>query len=73
MKNSIDNHQQFHFEDLNHKKIIQKFLKINDIRLKRVEESISQRSADFLEILPLLFHINHPLLPGFVSTQCPIG
>ncbi len=73
MKKILDNHQQFHFEDLNHKKIIQKFLKINDIRLKRVEESISQRASDFLEILPLLFHINHPLLPGFVSTQCPIG
>lgn len=73
MKKIIDNHEQFHFEDFNHKKILQKFLKINDIKLKRTQDSISRRQADFLQLLPLLFHINHPLLPGFVSTQCPTG
>ena len=52
---------------------IKKFLKINDLRLQRTRESISQRQVDFLKILPLLFHINHPLLPGYTSSQCPTG
>ena len=73
VKKLIDNHSQYHFEDFDQKKILKKFLTINDLRLIRTQESINQRQTDFLKVLPLLFHINHPLLPGFVSTECPTG
>jgi len=29
--------------------------------------------VDFLDLLPLLLHVNHPRLPGFVGTDAPAG
>lgn len=50
-----------------------RFLVLNRDRLRRVQASLTPRQRDFLEILPLLFHINHPLLPGYVSKETPAG
>ena len=50
-----------------------RFLALNRDRLRRVHASLTPRQRDFLEILPLLFHINHPLLPGYVSKDTPAG
>ena len=50
-----------------------RFLVLNRDRLRRVQASLTPRQRDFLEILPLLFHINHPLLPGYVSKDTPAG
>lgn len=64
---------RFYLEDIDHKKILRKFLQINSIKLERTKDSLKQRQLNFLQLLPMLFHINHPLLPGFVSSQCPSG
>ncbi len=64
---------KFYLENLDHKKILHKFLHLNSQRLQRTNNSLRQRQTEFLQLLPLLFHINHPSLPGFVSTQCPAG
>ena len=64
---------QFFIDNHNHKQILRKFLRINKLRLERTKDSLKQRQIEFLQLLPLLFHINHPSLPGFVSTQCPSG
>lgn len=50
-----------------------RFLLINRERLKRAQESMRERQQDFLDLLPLLFHVNHPILPGFVSSEGPVG
>jgi len=50
-----------------------RFLAINRERLRRAEGVLSWRNRDFLELLPVLFHINHAMLPGFVSKQTPAG
>ena len=50
-----------------------RFLLLNRDRLRRVQASLTPRQRDFLEMLPLLFHINHPLLPGYVSKDTPAG
>jgi adenylate cyclase, class 1 len=50
-----------------------RFLTINHDRLRRVYDNLTPRQRDFLDILPLLFHINHPLLPGYVSKTTPSG
>ena len=34
---------------------------------------LRQRQRQFIELLPLLYHINHPTLPGYVSKQSPAG
>ena len=46
---------------------------LNRDRLLRVQASLTPRQRDFLDILALLFHINHPLLPGYVSKEAPAG
>ncbi len=68
-----DSLTQFHLESYDFKKILRKFLHLNSVRLDRTKDSLTPRQLDFLQLLPLLFHINHPLLPGFVSSQCPTG
>lgn len=53
--------------------IKQRFIMLNRERVSRVQEVLRWRQRDFLDLLPLLFHLNHPLLPGFVSKDTPIG
>lgn len=53
--------------------IKKRFLNINDERLKRIDADLRASQRDFLTLLPLLFHVNHPLLPGYVSKETPMG
>lgn len=46
---------------------------LNRERLRRAQDSMRDRQRDFLDLLPLLFHVNHPILPGYVSNECPVG
>ncbi|MBH3411859.1 class I adenylate cyclase [Pseudomonas putida] len=50
-----------------------RFLHINQCRLERAMEGLSSRQQLVLTLLPLLFHVNHPLLPGYVSGATPAG
>jgi len=51
----------------------ERFVGINRERLRRIREALTPRQRDFLELLPLLFHSNHPLLPGYVNQTTPCG
>ena len=55
------------------KEIKQRFFALNKARLQRTRADLRQRQLDFLELLPLLYHINHPTLPGYVSKLTPAG
>ncbi len=50
-----------------------RFLSVNKGRLHRASEALSTRQQLVLRLLPLLFHVNHPLLPGYVSGLTPAG
>ena len=50
-----------------------RFLRINRERLNRVREALNPAQRDFIDLLPLLFHTNHPLLPGYTSATTPCG
>src|SRR5690606_25185922 len=52
---------------------VERFKYFNQSRLQRVQAFLQPRQHDFLNILPLLFHQNHTLLPGFVSLETPAG
>ncbi len=55
------------------KAIIKRFHAVNRERLRQVEEVLTPRQKVFIEILPFLFHTNHPVMPGFVSKDTPSG
>ncbi|MEQ8660193.1 MAG: hypothetical protein RLW62_05200, partial [Gammaproteobacteria bacterium] len=59
--------------DFSQQSAIKRFGMVNRERLRRVVESLSARQREFLDLLPLLFHINHPLLPGYVGRDAPFG
>lgn len=59
--------------DYNFSEIKQRFLDINNARLKRIGADLRASQSDFLSLLPLLFHVNHPLLPGYISKETPMG
>ncbi|WCR45631.1 class I adenylate cyclase [Stutzerimonas stutzeri] len=50
-----------------------RFLAINSARLERAAQAMSTRQQQVLKLLPLLFHVNHPILPGYVSASTPAG
>lgn len=50
-----------------------RFQQVNQQRLERALSALSGRQAVLLELLPLLMHVNHPMLPGYVSSQTPAG
>ena len=54
-------------------KVKKRFLLLNRERLRRSEDCMRANQRDFLDFLPLLFHINHPRLPGYVSKGAPCG
>ncbi|MDO2157353.1 hypothetical protein Q2444_24235, partial [Escherichia coli] len=51
----------------------QRFLAVNAGRLQRARQALSSRQERVLRLLPLLFHIYHPLLPGYLSASTPAG
>ncbi len=50
-----------------------RFQIFNRDRLHRVYASLLPRQEALIRVLPLLFHANHPLLPGYVSQETPSG
>ncbi|MGK0499652.1 MAG: adenylate cyclase class 1 [Oceanicoccus sp.] len=53
--------------------IKQRFLQVNNARLARTKSALGSRQQIFLELLPMMFHVNHPMMPGYVSHQTPAG
>lgn len=48
-----------------------RFRHFNSGRLKRLMWRLGPRQSDFIHLLPLLYQYNHPLLPGYISTDVP--
>ncbi|AZZ89900.1 class I adenylate cyclase [Hahella sp. KA22] len=53
------------------KTLCQRFITLVEHRLQRTRLALTPRQQVVLELLPLLFHVNHPLLPGYVSRTTP--
>lgn len=54
-------------------RIRSRFLRLNRVRLERAGQGLSARQQQVLRLLPLLLHVNHPLLPGYVTAATPAG
>ncbi|MFK5915275.1 MAG: class I adenylate cyclase [Woeseiaceae bacterium] len=64
---------QFDEDEYDFTEIKQRFLDVNKARLKRIDDDLRASQREFLMLLPLFFHVNHPLLPGYISKETPIG
>ena len=61
------------FEDVDFRRLKLRFLELNQSRLERVQSTFKPQKQTFLHLLPLMFQVNHPSLPGYVSSRCPYG
>jgi len=60
--------------DLKQLKVIEgRFAQLSQTRLERMLASFSLAQSDSIQLLPLLFHVNHPMLPGYVDKSTPCG
>ena len=50
-----------------------RFVELNRQRLRRARADLRTPEREFLDLLPLLFHVNHPALPGYVDRDTPAG
>ena len=55
------------------KRITDRFRTLNQLRLDRARSALTWRQQIVLDLLPLVFHLNHPALPGYHSVDCPHG
>ncbi len=60
-------------DTLDYRAVRRRFNALNLSRLMRVKERLRSRQRLFFDLVPLLFHVNHPLLPGYVSKETPAG
>jgi len=51
----------------------QLFFEINQKRLTQVQELLKPKQQLFLQVLPLLFHVNNQRLPGYIDDESPSG
>lgn len=78
-KSSMDSapsSDDFHFLGIDRKhlkEIRNRFLAINYQRLERTKKALSIQQARVIDLLPLLLHVNHPLLPGYIGQDTPAG
>ncbi|MCL7945602.1 class I adenylate cyclase [Marinobacter sp. ATCH36] len=50
-----------------------RFMAVNQHRWERARSALTYRQQAVLEVLPLVFHLNHPALPGYLDNDCPYG
>lgn len=52
---------------------VRRFRALHERRLKRMLDLLPPRQGEFITLMPLLFQVNHPLLPGYISAEAPAG
>ena len=55
------------------KKVRDRFMQVNADKLGKTYDGLAPRQQDILLVLPLLYAINHPLMPGYVAREVPVG
>lgn len=52
---------------------IDRFERATLTRIRRTRDSLTDKQQKIFDVLPMLFHVNHPMLPGYVSQETPKG
>lgn len=53
--------------------VVRRFRNLHRLQVQRIQDCQAPRQRQFLDLLPLLFHCNHPNLPGYVTLDTPAG
>jgi adenylate cyclase class 1 len=53
--------------------VVRRFRNLHRLQMQRIQDCQAPRQRQFLDLLPLLFHCNHPNLPGYVTLDTPAG
>lgn len=51
----------------------ERFLRLNTQKRQRARSALQERQRVLFDLIPLLFHVNHPSLPGYTSRDTPCG
>ena len=60
-------------DELDPEGVRDRFLALHGRRRAQILEALGERQQDFIHLLPLLFDVNHPSLPGYASNRVPAG
>lgn len=55
------------------KQVRDRFMQVNADKLSKTYAGLAPKQQDILLVVPLLFHVNHPLMPGYVAREVPSG
>lgn len=58
---------------MDHVEALSAFQTLNRTRIERLSTLLPVKAHLFLDVLPLLFQTNNPMLPGYISQETPIG
>jgi adenylate cyclase class 1 len=58
---------------MDHVEALSAFQTLNRTRIERLSTLIPVKAHFFLDVLPLLFQTNNPMLPGYISQATSIG
>lgn len=58
---------------IGHVEALSTFQSLNRTRIERLRTLLPLKAHLFLEVLPLLFQTNDPMLPGYISQATPVG
>ena len=56
-----------------YRQVKQRFFSLNQQRMRRAYADLRQSEKEFLDALPVLLHVNHPILPGYIDKEAPAG
>ncbi len=61
------------FQVVDSKLIEQRFTRLSETRFIKLLSHFNYAQANAIHLIPFLFHVNHPLLPGYVDKNTPCG
>ncbi len=65
--------KKIHVDRTQFQKTNQGFSIANQKRIERAKQNLEYNQQLVIDLLPLLFHVNHPMLPGYISQETPCG
>lgn len=73
IRSQADTPQTIDIDRLQFLKTKKGFVLANKKRIERAKQGLEHSQQLVVDSLPVLFHVNHPMLPGYVNQETPCG